>query len=107
MDNYQRAPAPASEGASNIQDGPGTFRIQGAKKAQQYVPLVLEAIKVDKTVVVTASGKSINVAITVVELCKRQLGAGWQQVTEISSESQTDTWEPKEEGLDQLSILFC
>eukprot|EP00197_Chlamydomonas_leiostraca_P002103 CAMPEP_0202857678 /NCGR_PEP_ID=MMETSP1391-20130828/525_1 /ASSEMBLY_ACC=CAM_ASM_000867 /TAXON_ID=1034604 /ORGANISM="Chlamydomonas leiostraca, Strain SAG 11-49" /LENGTH=275 /DNA_ID=CAMNT_0049536509 /DNA_START=101 /DNA_END=929 /DNA_ORIENTATION=+ len=55
------------------------------------------------TITLKAMGRAINKTVAIVEIVKRNI-PGLHQITETSSVSITDTWEPKEEGLTTLEV---
>lgn len=56
-----------------------------------------------KTLVLKGMGRAINKTVTLAEIIKRRV-PGLHQVMQIGSVEITDTWEPKEEGLNELEI---
>eukprot|EP00210_Caulerpa_lentillifera_P002219 g2132.t1 len=56
-----------------------------------------------KTLVLKGMGRAINKTVTLAEIIKRRV-PGLHQVMNIGSVEITDTWEPKEEGLNDLEI---
>lgn len=80
-------------------------RIMASNKMRNYITYALTLFKEKghRSVVLKAMGRAINKTVTIAEIIKRRI-KGLHQVTEISSTNITDTWEPKEEGLNRLEI---
>ncbi|KAJ1550294.1 hypothetical protein HK096_007733, partial [Nowakowskiella sp. JEL0078] len=69
-------------------------------KIKDYVEAVLKFFETGNEVEIRGKGKSINKAVSVVEIVKRKLPGKITQNTTISSVPAIDIWEPTEENLD-------
>lgn len=80
-------------------------RVTTIGRLHSYINYAASLLK-DKghhSVVLKGMGRAINKTVSLAEILKRRIG-GLHQVTEIGSVDITDTWEPKEEGLDTLEL---
>lgn len=80
-------------------------RIMATNKMRNYISYALTLLqdKGHRSVQLKAMGRAINKTVTIAEIIKRRV-KGLHQLTEIGSVVITDTWEPKEEGLNRLEI---
>lgn len=98
MEKYRRVERAKSPG----QTPPNQVRITAAGKVPAYVDYAVKLLQQDKTTVeIVGLGNAINKAITVAEILKRKVPK-LEQVTDLSSVTIEDRWEPLEEGLDPI-----
>ncbi|GJQ14493.1 hypothetical protein GpartN1_g6284.t1 [Galdieria partita] len=98
MEKYRRVERAKSPG----QTPPNQIRITAAGKVPAYVDYAIKLLQEEKTTVeIVGLGNAINKAITVAEILKRKVPK-LEQVTDLSSVTIEDRWEPLEEGLDPI-----
>lgn len=80
-------------------------RVTTVGRLHSYINYAASLIqeKHHRAVVLKGMGRAINKTVSLAEILKRRIG-GLHQNTEIGSVDITDTWEPKEEGLNTLEL---
>ncbi|KAI9013845.1 hypothetical protein CLU79DRAFT_890356 [Phycomyces nitens] len=72
-----------------------------------YVDVGLKALQEDKkpSIVIIGKGKTVNKAVSVVEIIKRRMEGRLYQYTQIGSAKSVDTWDAvKEKDLDKIAV---
>ncbi|GIL92419.1 hypothetical protein Vretifemale_19989, partial [Volvox reticuliferus] len=101
MENYTRIHKPRDDGPAAENE----VRVRSTEQTRFYVSLGLNLLreKGHRAVVLKAMGKAINKTVAIAEVLKRRV-AGLHQLSETSSMTLVDEYEPNEEGLDPIQV---
>ncbi|KAL0095492.1 hypothetical protein J3Q64DRAFT_1693719 [Phycomyces blakesleeanus] len=107
MEEYRRTTESADRSDENKPTSDNEIIIGSNGTITLYVDVGLKALQEDKkpSIVIIGKGKTVNKAVSVVEIIKRRMEGRLYQYTQIGSTKTVDTWDPvKENNLDKISI---
>ncbi|CAO3592623.1 unnamed protein product [Absidia cylindrospora] len=95
----------ATEPQSQLPPADNEIRIGPNTAIKRLVDMGLEKLKEHSNIIVVAKGKTINKAITTVEIIKRRLNGTLHQYNQIGKVTLTEQWTPiNDNELDKIAV---